>query len=469
MQRAKPKLVLIGWREADWPFLQPLLEAGVLPNLAQIVKSGVAATLSAPDPLVEPALWTSLATGLRSDRHGVNHTTEIRPDLGGVQPTGRRSWAVPAFWEWAQAAGLQTTCINWPATSPAARWPGMHVDELFKVATGTEAALWPVPRHAVSPISIKPALRHRRVHPAEDLVPHLSALLPPEGVLDALLPMSDNMTRRLLAAVLTVHETSLALAERTNWDVLCLCTDILVLRRAGSDASTADRQAVSQAAAILADLMLGQLLSFVPRQAGVFVVSPAGMATAGNTPPGRRLDGVLAGTGPNTRLSAPHEPRPVISLLDVAPSLLARLGIRYDCDGKINAALAVPSDLAAVETPAPPWALPSLAPAPTGLRRVTSERQENAMRRSGAAARLNKARALVGRGCLAEAAQLFAEADCLWPNNPPILKGFVQCLLRLNRYDQALQIAHALASLDPHDREGQAMLAMCRTRRHAPA
>jgi predicted AlkP superfamily phosphohydrolase/phosphomutase len=38
---AKRRLLLVGWDAADWKVIQPLVDAGQMPNLARLLKPGL--------------------------------------------------------------------------------------------------------------------------------------------------------------------------------------------------------------------------------------------------------------------------------------------------------------------------------------------------------------------------------------------------------------------------------------------
>ncbi|HVS15665.1 MAG TPA: alkaline phosphatase family protein [Thermoanaerobaculia bacterium] len=75
------RLMVIGWDSADWDLIFPLLERGELPHLASLMAEGTAGTLATFLPSVSPALWTTVATGVEPDRHGILGFYEKRPRL----------------------------------------------------------------------------------------------------------------------------------------------------------------------------------------------------------------------------------------------------------------------------------------------------------------------------------------------------------------------------------------------------
>src|SRR5215207_9456075 len=96
--RPAPKALVIGWGAADWKRITPLLEAGQLPALEGLLARGVMGDLAGLAPPVPAVLWTSLATGVRADRHGVLGPVEPDPATGGVRPTASTTRRVKAVW-----------------------------------------------------------------------------------------------------------------------------------------------------------------------------------------------------------------------------------------------------------------------------------------------------------------------------------------------------------------------------------
>ena len=83
---ASRRVLLVGWDAADWRVIQPLLEAGQMPNLRRLIESGAKSQISTLHPPLSPMLWTSIATGKRPFKHGIHGFSEPSGDGRGVQP-----------------------------------------------------------------------------------------------------------------------------------------------------------------------------------------------------------------------------------------------------------------------------------------------------------------------------------------------------------------------------------------------
>jgi hypothetical protein len=309
------RVLLVGCEGADWSNVNRLSAAGVLPNLHRLIEDGASGSLQAPPPPLTEMLWTSLATGYRARRHGVTSPLEQRLDGGGVQPVGRRSWRAAAFWEELAQDGLTTCVVNWPATWPAACWPGTMIDERFAKAAGKQFEDWPMPQDCVSPAHMRSALRALRVHPADISGDEIAVFAPnsPE-----IIPESDEHVIRiatLIAETATVHAVATHLMAESRWDLLVARYDLLaqaqiVFQRQGE---ATEPLAGLDAAYQFFDMMLGRVLKLCDETTDLIVVSPR--STAG--------PGVLVARGPTfARDRIVHG----ASIFDLAPTILALFG-----------------------------------------------------------------------------------------------------------------------------------------------
>src|SRR5437764_2448484 len=108
---------------ADWDLLHELAADGQLPNIAALVKGGASTSLQTIQPTVSPMVWTTIATGLTPDRHGVldfiDHQTR--------SPVDAYSRRAPAIWDIADAFSRQAVVTNWWTSWP----PSPHSASIF--------------------------------------------------------------------------------------------------------------------------------------------------------------------------------------------------------------------------------------------------------------------------------------------------------------------------------------------------
>ncbi len=65
------RVLVIGLDGATWDLLTPLAEAGVMPNIAALMRRSALAQLGSTEPFITPVAWTSFQTGAGIDGHGI--------------------------------------------------------------------------------------------------------------------------------------------------------------------------------------------------------------------------------------------------------------------------------------------------------------------------------------------------------------------------------------------------------------
>jgi predicted AlkP superfamily phosphohydrolase/phosphomutase len=114
-----PRLTVIGLDAATFSVIDPMLEAGQLPNLKRIFDEGSRGILrSTIHPLTTQA-WTTMLTGVNAGRHGMwdfCDRDESGYRLRLVNGSHRRA---PAVWELLTAADRRVGIVNVPFTWPA--------------------------------------------------------------------------------------------------------------------------------------------------------------------------------------------------------------------------------------------------------------------------------------------------------------------------------------------------------------
>ena len=456
------RLLVVGWPGADWHGVVALIGAGSLPHLAGLAAGGCVLSLAAPPPRCHAALWTTLATGMLADRHGVLTDQERRPDGGGVQDAGQRSWRALAFWEVLEQAGLRTACVGWPATAPGARWPGRHVDERFGRATGSSFETWAMPPDAVAPAALRHTLRGLRIHPADGLRSQVLALLPEAAVPDPRHDQRPLLLGAALAQVGTMHAVATHWAEEEwaeeKWDVLCTCHDLLRLIGPGGAAGaggTAEPDAGLRARAYaLQDMMLGRLVQLAGAGATVMVVATG---DGGPHQPGFLVasgDGILPGPAGRAIGAA---------LTDVAPTILSRFGLLASGDGVPIPALS-PQAAAPLRHAATPVrdAVPPATLVAHGAPDALEPGQAAALQQQEAGALLGRAEVQMARGDLALACLTLEALRVADPRNTGALRCLAECRGLLGDAAACLPLAQALLELEPRGPWGHvAMAAWC--------
>jgi tetratricopeptide (TPR) repeat protein len=129
------RLLVIGLDGADWDIVDPLLRAGRLPTFARLLRDGVRAPLRSYDPMISPLLWTTMATGVGPDVHGVADFQAVEKASGRRVPISSRFRRVKALWNIASDAGLTSAFVGWWASYPAEPVRGFQVSNLLAFET----------------------------------------------------------------------------------------------------------------------------------------------------------------------------------------------------------------------------------------------------------------------------------------------------------------------------------------------
>jgi predicted AlkP superfamily phosphohydrolase/phosphomutase len=112
------RVLLVGWDGADWRILDPMLEAGVLPNLRALIDKGQRGVLRSTIPTHSWAAWPSFLTGVEPADHGVYDILEAVPGTHRQLPVTYRSIKFRTFLADLTAAGRETLMVNVPLTFP---------------------------------------------------------------------------------------------------------------------------------------------------------------------------------------------------------------------------------------------------------------------------------------------------------------------------------------------------------------
>ncbi|HJQ36129.1 MAG TPA: alkaline phosphatase family protein [Thermoanaerobaculia bacterium] len=92
---------------ADWELITELSHDGRIPNIQALARGGTTGSIQTIQPTVSPLVWTTVATGLQPDRHGViDFSINNRP----VDASARR---VPALWDIANVFGRSAVVTDW--------------------------------------------------------------------------------------------------------------------------------------------------------------------------------------------------------------------------------------------------------------------------------------------------------------------------------------------------------------------
>ena len=376
-------VLLIGMDGLEWGTVLRMSASGRLPALAALMEKGSFGALEVTKPTLSPILWTSIATGTTSGKHGIRgfvHGEQKTSSGGGrsarlYTSNDRR---VKAFWNIVSDAGRRVHTIGWWLTYPVERVNGVMVAQVNTVTPRMRRAgqgIWK--GQLVEGLS-------GQVHPPErepailSMIPEVTAEAPglvraifgavPDGVEKAPAEMLEQSAWAFRADAL-YHRVALeVLHDDSPFDLFAVYfggADVVGHRfwrhaypelyrhpPAGDEQRTFGH--ILEAYYSYLDTIVAGLIAAAPPDANILVVSDHGMDPVRRNGrfrmpalSGGHLTGppaVLIAAGPDIRKSeraatavGAGDVERIGSILDVTPTMLTLLGIPIgrDMDGDV--------------------------------------------------------------------------------------------------------------------------------------
>jgi len=134
-------IAIVGLDGATWDLAGPLLDAGEMPALAALVRSGARGVLRSTTPPVTFPAWSSFMTGVNPGKHGIFDFTRRVPGTYEVAFVGSRERRVPTMWRALSEAGKRVAVLGVPTTYPPEPVNGIMVGGFDSpVATGIDGS-----------------------------------------------------------------------------------------------------------------------------------------------------------------------------------------------------------------------------------------------------------------------------------------------------------------------------------------
>jgi len=353
----KKKVLLIGWDAADWKIINDLLDSGKMPALEALVNRGVIGNLATLDPPLSPMLWTSIATGMRADKHGILGFTEPVPDQGGIRPVNVTTRKVKALWNILHHEGYKSNVVSWWPSHPAEPLHGVMVSNLFYQAHQEYGKKWMIPKGSVYPSELTRKLSSYRIHPAELTEAHLLPFVPQAASINQEKDRGLAALAKITADAASVQAISTWLMEHTEWDFMAIyfdaidhyCHSFMKYRPPKLDTITDEMfnlyKEVVDGAYIFHDMMLERLVQLAGEETTIMLISDHGfhsdqqrIVALPKFPAApayeHRPYGIICMAGPDMKQD---ERIYGASLLDITPTILSIYGLPVgkDMDGKV--------------------------------------------------------------------------------------------------------------------------------------
>jgi len=130
--RSDLKVALIGVDGITWDVILPMVNQGGLPNISRLMDEGAYGKLISQTPCLSPAIWTSIATGMRRAKHRIQDFIVKEEGSSASNLISSNLRGVPALWNIiSQWSGKRVGVVNWWATWPAEEVRGFVVSQRF--------------------------------------------------------------------------------------------------------------------------------------------------------------------------------------------------------------------------------------------------------------------------------------------------------------------------------------------------
>lgn len=128
------RLLIFAVDAATWNVLTPMIEGGDLPAISSLVQEGTFGVLKSGTPIQSPQMWTSIATGVVPEKHGITRFVAEIPGTGREVPVTSNLRKVKAFWNIMSERGVSVGIVGW--------WPSWPAEDVNGFMVAQRA--WPV-------------------------------------------------------------------------------------------------------------------------------------------------------------------------------------------------------------------------------------------------------------------------------------------------------------------------------------
>lgn len=355
MQRLANKVLLVGWDGADWKMINRLIDEGKMPTMKYLVENGTMGNLATLDPPFSPMLWTSIATGVRPDKHGILGFSEPDPNMHSIRPVSSLSRKVKAIWNILTQKGLKSHVVGWWPSHPAEPINGIMISNHFQRMPKGNPHHWPITPGTVHPAELSDFFAHFRINANELTVQHIQPFVPDYAKVDQEKDHRLESIARITAECSSIHAAATLIMEMESWDLMAVYYDSIDHYSHGymnynpprmkniPEAQFELYKGVVEAGYRYHDMMLNRLLQMAGEEATVIVISDHGFHPdhlrphfLSDEPAGpamqHRDHGIFVAKGPGIRKD---ERIYGANLLDITPTLLTLFGlpVGQDMDG----------------------------------------------------------------------------------------------------------------------------------------
>lgn len=121
------RVMVVGLDGATFDVIRPLADCGELPTIGSLMRDGISMPLLSTTPPITPPAWSSFATGVAPQQHGVFGFNYPSQKDRGLRLTSSADLRAPTLWERLGAAGRRCLLIDVPFTFPPQPIEGVNV------------------------------------------------------------------------------------------------------------------------------------------------------------------------------------------------------------------------------------------------------------------------------------------------------------------------------------------------------
>lgn len=353
----KGKLMLIGWDAADWKVINPMLDAGLMPNLSKMINRGTIGNLATMDPAYSPMLWTSIATGKHAYKHGIHGFLQPTKDHKSVKPVLSTSRKVKALWEILSEKDYKTHVVGWWPSHPAEPMNGISISNFYQKASNNPNNKNEVMEGCIHPPQYHERFQNLKINASELTGQHILPFIPKADKIDQTKEKGVYIVANETAQAASIQAAFTNIIRNEEWDFAAVYFDTIDHYCHGFMKYHPPKQDhigqygfdlykdVVTAGYRFHDMMLGRLLDLIDEDTTVMLLSDHGFEPdhlrpkeLPHEPGGPAYEhspyGVIAMMGPGIKKD--HIIHGA-TLLDICPTILAMFDqpVGKDMDGKI--------------------------------------------------------------------------------------------------------------------------------------
>ena len=136
------KVLLIGLDGASWSVILPLVNRGLLPNIAGLMQRGAYGPLDSEPRTYSPAVWNTIYTGQPRSVHGIDQMSMKTIGSPTAESHSTRSLRAATLWQMCAARGRSAVIVGMHTTWPAQPVRGVLVSDRTFVAP-VNGGVWP--------------------------------------------------------------------------------------------------------------------------------------------------------------------------------------------------------------------------------------------------------------------------------------------------------------------------------------